>query len=159
MELGLKVEKPDMGLYKLIKVIYDDIEKELELRTPFDPNVALGNLNQSQYQLRRALIESVEYGTDIFLSEGTITRQVTQQGPQQKTLIQELINLALMTKTIITTGFGTNASIFDTTGLENPYYETTSQGDSLIEQMKNNTIIVSEVEFIEEDQDLEVPAK
>lgn len=89
MDLGLKVEKPNMDLYKLIKDIYDDIEKELELRTPFDPNVSLGNQNQSQYQLRRALIESVDYGTDVFLSEGTIARQVIQQGPQQQTLIQD----------------------------------------------------------------------
>lgn len=87
--LGLKVEKPDMDLYKLIKEIYDDIERELELRAPFDPNVSLGNQDQSQYQLRRALIESVEYGTDVFLSEGTLIKKVIQQGPQQQTQIQD----------------------------------------------------------------------
>ncbi len=64
-----------------------------------------------------------------------------------------------MTKTIIQTGFSINASIFDTTGLENPFYETTSQGDSLIEQMKNNTIIVSEVDIIEEPQELKTPTE
>ncbi len=64
-----------------------------------------------------------------------------------------------MTKTIIQTGFSINASIFDTTGLENPFYETTSQGDSLIEQMKNNTIIVSEVDIIEEPQELITPTE
>lgn len=34
---------------------------------------------------------------------------------------------------------------FDTTGLENPFYETSSKGDSLIEQMKNNILLVEEV--------------
>lgn len=88
-KLGLEIEKPDMELYGLIKEIYDDIESELELRSPFDPNVLLGNQNQAQYQLRRAIIESVEYGTDVFLSEGTVSKQVVQQGQQQQTLIQD----------------------------------------------------------------------
>lgn len=87
--LGLDIEKPDMELYGLIKEIYDDIESELELRSPFDPNVLLANQNQAQYQLRRAIIESVEYGTDVFLSEGTVIKQVVQQGQQQQTLIQD----------------------------------------------------------------------
>lgn len=87
--LGLEIEKPDMDLYNIIKEIYDDIESELELRSPFDPNVLLGNQNQAQYQLRRAIIESTEYGTDVFLSEGTVSKQVVQQGNQQQTLIQD----------------------------------------------------------------------
>lgn len=87
--LGLEIEKPDMELYGLIKEIYDDIESELELRSPFDPNVLLANQNQAQYQLRRAIIESVEYGTDVFLSEGAVSKQVVQQGQQQQTLIQD----------------------------------------------------------------------
>ena len=36
-ELGLKVERPDDTLYKLIKAIYDDVAAELELGTVFDP--------------------------------------------------------------------------------------------------------------------------
>lgn len=64
-----------------------------------------------------------------------------------------------MAKTIAQTGFGTNTSIFDTTGLENPYYETSSQGDSLIEQMKNNTIIISEKPIIDHNQNIEAPSQ
>ena len=45
------------------------------------------------------------------------------------------------------TGFSTDSAKFDTTGLENPFYENTSKGDSLIEQMKNNILIVDEVEI------------
>lgn len=87
--LGLEIEKPDMDLYRIIKDIYDDIETELELGTPFDTNVLLGNQDQAPYKLRRALIESVEYGADVFQSEGTLTRQVVRQGNQQQTVIQD----------------------------------------------------------------------
>ncbi len=82
--LGLNIEKPNMELYTCIKAIYDDIEKELELRTPFEPNVILGNEDQTTYKLRRAIIESVEYGCDVFVSEGTLNRQIIQQPNQQQ---------------------------------------------------------------------------
>jgi hypothetical protein len=87
-KLGLNIEKPNMELYTCIKSIYDDIEKELELRTPFEPNVLLGNRNQSPYQLRRAIIESLESGCDVFVSEGSLNRHVIQQQnqPQQTTI-------------------------------------------------------------------------
>ncbi len=88
-KLGLNIEKPDMVLYNLIKNLYTDIENELELRVPFDPNVLLGNQDRYDYQLRRALIESVDNGTDVFVSEGTITKQIIQQGAQQQSLIQD----------------------------------------------------------------------
>ncbi|MFW6046853.1 MAG: hypothetical protein ACOCP4_03575 [Candidatus Woesearchaeota archaeon] len=45
---------------------------------------------------------------------------------------------------ILHTGFTITNSKFDTTIVENPFYETSSVRDSLIEQMKNNTIIVHE---------------
>lgn len=45
------------------------------------------------------------------------------------------------------TGFTSVSAKFDTTGLESPYYETSSKGDSLIEQMKNSTLLVKEVEI------------
>ncbi|PIB35698.1 serine protease [Reichenbachiella sp. 5M10] len=87
--LGLNIEKPSMELYRIIKDIYDDIEKELQMRSPFDPNILLGTSNQNSYQLRRALIESIDYGTDVFLSEGTIIRQVVQQQGGQRAIIQD----------------------------------------------------------------------
>jgi len=74
-ELGLNVEKPSEELYEVIKTIYQDIENELELRSPFNPNVLLAVKNPYQYSLRRALIESVEGGTDAFVSEGILTKQ------------------------------------------------------------------------------------
>lgn len=89
-DLGLNIEIPNTELYNCIKAIYDDIEKELELRTPFEPNVLLGNKDQVNYELRRAIIESVEYGCDVFVSEGTLNKQVIQQpNQQQQTMIQD----------------------------------------------------------------------
>jgi hypothetical protein len=45
------------------------------------------------------------------------------------------------------TGFTSISAKFDTTGIENPFYESSSKGDSLIEQMKNNSLLVKEVEI------------
>lgn len=73
-ELGLNVEKPTQELYQVIKNIYQDIETELDLRNPFNHNVLLATKNPFQYTLRRALIESVEGGTDVFISEGTLAK-------------------------------------------------------------------------------------
>lgn len=75
-ELGLNIEKPDDELYKVIKDIYQDIENELELRTPFNPNHILNAIgtNPAHYELRRALIESTTGGCDVFVSEGQLAR-------------------------------------------------------------------------------------
>jgi hypothetical protein len=79
-ELGLNVEKPDDELYDLIKKVYQDIETELELRDPFNPSLLLATRNPFQYSLRRALIESIEGGCDVFLSEGTLSKLNLQNG-------------------------------------------------------------------------------
>jgi len=44
----------------------------------------------------------------------------------------------------LNTGYTITNTIFDTTIVENPYYESSSERNSLIEQMKNNVIVVSE---------------
>lgn len=74
-ELGLQIETPNAEFYSLIKSIYDDIHDELLLTTRFDPNVELGNNPTKNYVARRVLIESTTGGTDVFMSEGTLTRQ------------------------------------------------------------------------------------
>jgi hypothetical protein len=40
------------------------------------------------------------------------------------------------------TGYTATSAIFDTTAIESPYYETTSSKGTLIEEMKNNLLIV-----------------
>jgi hypothetical protein len=73
-ELGLNIEKPNDELYSVIKSIYQNVEQEMELRTPFSPNILLSTSNPLKYSLRRAIIESVEGGCDVFLSEGTLSK-------------------------------------------------------------------------------------
>lgn len=84
-ELGLNIEKPNDELYSVIKDTFDDIKEELELMKPFDPNLILGVNQSARYTCRRVLIESIEGGTDVFLSEGEIVKQ-QQQIPQQPPL-------------------------------------------------------------------------
>jgi len=73
LELGLNIEKPDDELYGVIKNIYLDIENEMELSNPFNINTLYSINGNSQYNLRRALIESVEGGADVFITSGNIT--------------------------------------------------------------------------------------
>lgn len=80
-QLALKIEKPTEDGYKLVKATYDDIARELELGTPYDPNVTLGQSNPAPYCFRRALIESFEGGCHAFVSEGTLHRQQIQVAP------------------------------------------------------------------------------
>lgn len=79
--LGLKVEKPDDNLYKLIKKIFDDISKEMELTTPYAPMAMLGANPTAPYSFTRSLVESVAGGRDRFLSEGIITKTNVQIAP------------------------------------------------------------------------------
>lgn len=79
-DLGLNIEKPDDAQYAVIKAIYQDIENELELRSPFDMNIGLAAHNPYTYSLRRALIESISGGCDVFISEGAAIKHQNQVG-------------------------------------------------------------------------------
>lgn len=72
-DLGLNVEPPDEA-YEIIKRVYDNVTAELQLTVPYDPNLLLAGQNQTTYELRRALIESVNGGSHRFVSEGHLTR-------------------------------------------------------------------------------------
>lgn len=86
--LGLPVEKPNDELYGLIKKIYDDVAKELDLTVPYDPNVLLGTQGSVNYSVPRSLVESAEGGSHAFISEGKLTKQ---QVPVQPGIIQTAI--------------------------------------------------------------------
>lgn len=94
-ELGLNIEKPDDKLYSIIKETFDDIKTELELMSPYDPNLILGANQSANYSCRRILIESVGGGTDVFVSEGSVVKQqqaIPQQPPLpplQRTIIDD----------------------------------------------------------------------
>jgi hypothetical protein len=90
--LGLQIEKPSMEFYKVIKAIYDDIQNEMELLTPYDPKILVANSQSYSYSFRRALIESINYGCNVFISEGTLVKQsiqVPQPIPTTQTIIQD----------------------------------------------------------------------
>jgi hypothetical protein len=92
-ELGLNVEKPNDEFYEIIKETYNDIKGELVLTRPFDPNAILGANPTAVYQARRVLIESVAGGTDVYLSEGTLNRQLqTMQQPGLPPIQNVVIN-------------------------------------------------------------------
>lgn len=80
-QLGLPIEKPNDDLYKLVKKIYDDIAAELELATPYDPNVLLAAQPTVDYSAARGLVESAVGGSHAFFSEGRLTRQQMQVQP------------------------------------------------------------------------------
>jgi len=73
--LGLPIERPDDKLYRVIKEIYDDIASELELASPYDPQIVLGNADEKRYCFRRALLESVKGGVDVYVTEGTLRKR------------------------------------------------------------------------------------
>lgn len=72
--LGLKIETPSTDLYKIIKNIYDDIEEEMEMNSPLNPSIILNANNTCKYSFRRGLIESVTTGTDVFITEGELSK-------------------------------------------------------------------------------------
>ncbi len=88
--LGLKIEKPTEEFYRTIKNIFDDISNELELNNGFNPSIMTAQTNPYPYSFRRVLIESVNYGTDAFISEGTLEKRVQPTPPTG--MMQEFIN-------------------------------------------------------------------
>ena len=97
-ELGLSIEKPDDDLYKLIKDIFDDIREELKLLEPFNPNLILGPNATTTYSCRRVLLESIEGGTDVYVSEGSLVKtiqtinQPNNLPPINRTAIENQLN-------------------------------------------------------------------
>lgn len=73
--LCLPIETPSWEFYDLIKKLYNDIAKDMELTTPYDANSILGSKDEANYMFRRALIESLAGGEHTFISEGVLSRQ------------------------------------------------------------------------------------
>ncbi len=77
-ELELSIEKPNDEQYKKIKFIFDNIREELRLLEPFNPNLELGAKPTINYSCRRVLLESIEGGTDVWVTEGALIRTIQQ---------------------------------------------------------------------------------
>ena len=57
--LGLPIEKPSMALYTIIKGIFDDISKELELENSYNPAIILNGAANYPYSFRRVVCCSI----------------------------------------------------------------------------------------------------
>lgn len=82
--LGLSVVTPSPEQYEVIKRIYRNISSELSLSEPFDQEGLLGANPNVRYSVKRVVLESIEGGSHIYVSEGDLIRvQVTTpQGVQ-----------------------------------------------------------------------------
>ena len=72
--LGLSVETPTQETYNELKAWFIDVVNELELRNAYDPAKIIGADQKVDYLFKRCLIESVAYGQDAFISEGTLIK-------------------------------------------------------------------------------------
>jgi len=92
-ELGLTIEKPNDEQYQKLKEIFEDIRNELKLLSPFNVNIELGNDVKVKYSCRRVLIESIEGGTHVYLSEGELikTTQTINQHPNLPPIVRSTI--------------------------------------------------------------------
>lgn len=82
-ELGLNIVKPDDAKYAVIKALHLDYANELELQTPFDPNLVLGTDLEKEYSFTRGLIESTSGGSTKFTSRGKLRRSQVMVAPGQ----------------------------------------------------------------------------
>jgi hypothetical protein len=92
-ELGLSIEKPNDEQYKVIKEIFNDIKEELKLLEPFNPDLELGVANNVNYICRRVLLESIDGGIDVYLTEGSLakTTQMINQPPPFPPIVRTAI--------------------------------------------------------------------
>lgn len=92
-ELGLAIVKPNDEQYIRIKAIFDDIKEELKLLDPFNLNLIIGANQNADYTCRRVLLESIEGGTDVYLTEGKLTKstQTINQPPPMPALNRSVI--------------------------------------------------------------------
>jgi len=81
-EWGLEIETPSLEFYGLLKKIHDDINKELELLSPYNPSTYLGTAQNKNYSFKRCIVESMSGGSNKFFSEGELKKIMTQQGEQ-----------------------------------------------------------------------------
>ncbi|MFA7435399.1 MAG: serine protease [Bacilli bacterium] len=77
--LGLNIESPSEKLYDNLKLLYNDFTDEMEIFTPYDAVKILGNNNSINFSFKRTLLESVEYGQNVYISEGKLSKVTNPQ--------------------------------------------------------------------------------
>lgn len=81
--LGLNVELANEELNLLINRWYKLISEEMLLRTPYNPMLELANQNIVDYEQKRAIVDSIAFGRNLFIAKGTLskTQLSTPTGP------------------------------------------------------------------------------
>lgn len=89
-ELGLEVDKPSESFYPILRELEQEYRDYLKLRDVFNPDTELGTDDEKPYEISRALIESVDFGSHEFVSRGRLKRvQVPGPGPVAQTGIED----------------------------------------------------------------------
>lgn len=88
-ELGLNIVKPNDKTYNLIRALHKDYTKELELLTPYDPEVLLADKPEVSYYCTRGLVESVTGGSTKFVSKGILKRSTINTPSGQQDVIND----------------------------------------------------------------------
>jgi hypothetical protein len=78
-ELGLRIEKPSAGFYRILRGVHLSYAAQMKLVEPYSPQVELGTRPTVNFSLTR-VVESTEGGCYAFISEGTLT-SVTAGAP------------------------------------------------------------------------------
>jgi hypothetical protein len=73
IEIGLKAEAADKNLDSILWGLFTEYAEDMELDRPFNAPRLLGGQTSAKVELKRAYLESQAL-TDIFVTEGTITR-------------------------------------------------------------------------------------
>lgn len=79
-KLGLDVKLADEKLNSLINDWYNIINDEMKLRMPYDPVVELAEKTEISYKYIRAILDSIDYGRNQFVSQGVLTKIVQPIG-------------------------------------------------------------------------------
>lgn len=74
--LKLNIKLPNPQQYEAIKKLYDDIVDEMEMRKKFDPS------NEGESFLAKMAAIETKYESDMYVTEGTIQRQIYPNGTQ-----------------------------------------------------------------------------
>ena len=80
-DLGLKVEKPSVELYRLLKEVHASYAEELQLLNPYRPTEFFGEdqAGSRSYFVPRGLIEGTAGGCYAYVSEGIMTLMQMQE--------------------------------------------------------------------------------
>jgi len=79
--LNLPVIRPTPEEYSLIKSIYEDLRREMDIDNPFAPNILIGSQSRVNYSVPRVILETIAGGSDKWISEGTLAKIQLQPAP------------------------------------------------------------------------------